>query len=80
MNSLMTQGNPKQENSVSKLVCFNANAVSTFQILKLGVTIQTQCQYAPFTIGVHSIAHRTNLAMQTLSNLPFKVSYTENLL
>jgi hypothetical protein len=42
MNSLMTQGDLKQEDIASRLVWFNANGVSTFQGLRSEVTIQIQ--------------------------------------
>jgi len=38
MNFLMTQGDLKKENLTSKLVCFGANGVNTFQGFRLGVT------------------------------------------
>ncbi len=79
MNSLMTQGNLKQEDLTSKLVCFGANGFSIFQGLKLGLTIQIQRQYAPFVVNVHCMAHWTNLVVKTLSNL-LLVSHIENLL
>jgi hypothetical protein len=43
MNSLMTQGNLKQKNLNSKLVCFDVNGVSTFQGLRLGMTLCSIC-------------------------------------
>jgi hypothetical protein len=33
MNSLMTQGDLKKEYLTSKLLCFGANGVNTFQVL-----------------------------------------------
>jgi hypothetical protein len=36
-----------------------------------GVTRQIRDVWAPFSMGVHCIAHRINLAMQPLSNLTF---------
>ncbi len=39
MNSLMTQGDLKQKDLASKLVCFNVNGVNTFQGLRSRVTI-----------------------------------------
>jgi hypothetical protein len=47
----------KKEDLISKLVCFGANGVSTFQGLKLGVTIQIQWQYVSFVVDVHGMAH-----------------------
>jgi hypothetical protein len=60
-------------------VCFGVNGFNTFQGLRSQVTIQIQCQYAPFVVNVHCMAHQTNLVRQTLSNLPL-VSHIENLL
>jgi hypothetical protein len=62
-----------------KLFCFGVNGVSTFQGTKIGVIKQISTNYAPFSIGVHYIAHRCNLAFKTLSTLGI-VSSIENLL
>jgi hypothetical protein len=70
MNFLMTQGDIKNEDLASKLVCFGANGISTFQRFRLGVTFQIQCQYVPFVVGAHCMAHQTNFVLQTFSNLP----------
>jgi hypothetical protein len=39
MNFLMTKGDLKQEDLASRLVCFDANGVGTFQGLRSKVTI-----------------------------------------
>jgi len=57
MNSLMTQGDLKKEDLISKLVCFVVKGVSTFQGFKLKVTFQIQHQYVPFVVSVHYMAH-----------------------
>ncbi len=57
MDSLMTQGGLKEEKLVARLVFFGVNGVNTFQGFKFGVIVQIQCQYAPFVIGVHCMAH-----------------------
>ena len=49
------------------LITFGADGVSTFQGAKTGVTVQLVTKHAPFMVGVHCMAHRTNLAVQTLS-------------
>jgi hypothetical protein len=53
-----------------RLVCFGADGVSVFQGARAGVTQQLKQKDAPFLIGVHCMAHRTNLAVEPLSNLP----------
>lgn len=53
-----------------RMVCFGADGVSVFQGLRTGVTMQLKQQHAPFMIGVHCMAHQTNLAVEPLSNLP----------
>jgi hypothetical protein len=63
MNSLMTQGDLKQKDLASKLVCFGVDGVSTFQGFKLRTTIQIQWQYVPFVVSVHCMAHQTNIAV-----------------
>ncbi len=42
MNSLMTQGELKEEEFASKLVCFGVDGVSAFQGFRFGITIQIQ--------------------------------------
>jgi hypothetical protein len=52
-----------------KLLYFGANGVGTLQGTKIGVIKQINTNYAPFSIGVHWIVHRYNLAFKTLSTL-----------
>jgi hypothetical protein len=61
------------------LICFGANDVNVFQGTKSGVAKQIKENYAPHFIGVYYVAHRTNLALQTLSRLPLVIQL-ENLL
>jgi len=68
-----------KEELATRLICFGADGVNTFQGLRSIVTIRIQCRYAPFVNNVHYMAHQTNLTMQTLSNLPL-VSCIESLL
>ncbi|KAG0594314.1 hypothetical protein M758_UG065900 [Ceratodon purpureus] len=49
---------------------FGADGVSVFQGSQTGVTTQLKEKHAPFMLGVHCIAHRKNLAVQPISNLP----------
>ena len=53
-----------------RLVCFGADGVTLFQGSRNGVTVQMVKHMAPFLFGVHCMAHRTNLAVEPLSNLP----------
>jgi hypothetical protein len=69
----------KEEEFASKLVYFGVHGINTFQGLKSIITVQIQCQYVPFIMGVHFMAHGTNLAKQTLSNLSL-VSHIEGIL
>jgi hypothetical protein len=70
MNSLMTQlGGLKEEELATKLVYFGADGVNIFQGFKYTITVKIQCQYVPFIMVVHCMAHWTNLAIQTLLNL-----------
>ncbi len=45
------------------------DGVSTFQCTKIGVTKQINTNYAHFSISVHCMAHRGNLAFKVLSTL-----------
>jgi hypothetical protein len=53
-----------------RLVCFGVDGVSVFQGSRNGVTMQLQEYADPFMFGVHCMAHRTNLAVQPMSDLP----------
>jgi hypothetical protein len=51
------------------LFCFAVNGVSTFHHTKIGVTKQINKNYARFSISVHCMARRGNLAFKVLSTL-----------
>lgn len=63
----------------AKLVSFGADGVSVFQGVRTGVTVQLKDNHAPFVSGMHCMSHRTNLAVQTLSQVPL-VTRIEELL
>ena len=63
-------GGVTEKDLSKRLVCFGADGDSIFQGCNTGVTIQLKTYNAPYMFGVHCMAHRTNLAVQTLSNLP----------
>jgi hypothetical protein len=54
---------------VNKAACFGAIGVTNFQGLKIDVTIQLMNKHNPFFVGIHCMAHRCNLVMQTFSSL-----------
>ena len=54
----------------SGLVCFGADGVFVFQGSRSGVTTQLKDHVAPFMFGMHCMAHKTNLAVEPLSDLP----------
>ncbi len=65
-----------REDVAKKLLCFGADVASIFQGGKTRVIKQIKETWAPFSMGVHCVAHRTNLAVQYLSNLTF-ITYIE---
>jgi hypothetical protein len=67
MDALMISGGVPRNQIAEKLICFGANGVNVFQGTKSGVTKQIKENYAPHSIGVHCMSHRTNLVVQTLS-------------
>ena len=79
LQSLLTLGGLTEEGIGRKLVCFGCDGDSVFQGHRTGVTTQFREKVAPFMVGVHCMAHQTNLAVQVLSKLPL-VSGLENLL
>jgi len=52
-----------------KFLCFGANGVNAFQGTKISVTKQINTNNAPFSIGLHCLIHRCNLAFKTLYSL-----------
>jgi hypothetical protein len=78
LTSLSWHGGIVDSLVAERLVCFGADGVSVFQGYRTGVTQQLKDQDAPFCLGVHCMAHRTNLAVEPLSNLPV-VSKLESL-
>jgi hypothetical protein len=77
-SSLEFHGGLSERQIAEKLVCFRTDGVPTFQGSRNGVTVQLQKSKAPYLFGVHCMAHRTNLAVEPLSNLP-SVSKIESL-
>jgi hypothetical protein len=53
-----------------KLISFGADGVSVFQGVRTRVTVQLKDSHVPFVMGIHCMSHRTNLAVQTLSQVP----------
>jgi hypothetical protein len=53
-----------------KLIYFGTDGEAVFQGSRNGVIQQLKEKHSPFVIGVHDFAHRTNLAVEALSNLP----------
>ena len=78
MLSLVEEGGLSREDIASKVVCFGADGVSTFQGPKTGVTTQIREKWAPFVIGANCASHRINLVVETLSQYPM-VSRLEGL-
>ncbi len=54
---------------VQKPLCFGDDGVSIFQGTKTWVIKQININYASFSISVHYMVHRCNLAFKTLSSL-----------
>jgi hypothetical protein len=69
MEALTIKGGMLRDQVVNKLLNFGTNGVNVFQGTKYGVTKQICDDYASFSIGVHCMAHHTNIAMQTLQTL-----------
>ncbi len=59
-------------------MCLGVDGVSTFQGVRSRVIALIKTQQTPFLIGIHCIAHRTNLEVQNLSSMPM-VSKLEDL-
>jgi sulfur relay (sulfurtransferase) DsrF/TusC family protein len=75
VDNVLQYGGLSKSNLVSKLISFGANGVLVFHNVKNCVTTQLKEKFPPYMLGVHRVAHWTNLAIQTLSKLPlmFKI-------
>ncbi len=63
MEALMIGGGVPKDQIAQKLICFGANGVNVFQGTKSDVTKQIKDNYALHYIGVHCMAHCTNLVV-----------------
>jgi hypothetical protein len=52
-----------------KLLYFGTDGAATFQGARSRVTTLIQRDYAPYSIGMHCMAHRCSLAFKTLSGM-----------
>jgi len=62
----MKGGGLSREELSKKFLCFRANGVNVFRGGKNGVTKQIKDYWAPFSMDVHCVTHRINVAMQSL--------------
>ena len=70
VSALDLHGGVTEKDLSERLVCFGTDGDSVFQGCNTRVTVQLKSYNAPYMFGVHCMAHRTNLVVQTLSNLP----------
>jgi hypothetical protein len=73
MNALLKGGKLTREDMSKMILSFGINVVNVFQGGKKRMTKQIKDSWAPFSIGVHYVVHRTNLAIQLLVDLNFIV-------
>jgi hypothetical protein len=62
LRSLMEHGGLTTEHA-SKFTCFGSNKVVVFTSIHTGVITQLKSKKTPFIIGVHYMAHCTNLVV-----------------
>jgi hypothetical protein len=55
---------------VAKLISFGVDGVNVFQGVHNGVICQMQDNYSPHLEGIHCMAHRTNMVVQILFQIP----------
>jgi hypothetical protein len=69
MQALMHEGGLTKDSIGKRPMTFNVDGVFIFQGTRLGVIQQIFERFLPHSTRVHYMAHRTNLAIQTLSHL-----------
>jgi hypothetical protein len=73
VQSLMQQRGLIQEKTFKCFVCFSVDGAYIFQGCCNRVITQLKEKYFPYMMGQHYMAHRTNLVVQALLNLPMVV-------
>ncbi len=68
LEALIIEGGLEKEIMAIHLVSFGVDGVLVFQSISISITMQLHNEYAPHMVGVHYMAHCTNLVMQTLIN------------
>jgi hypothetical protein len=71
----MQQGRLTRKEVGERLICFGANGVSIFQspfskMPHYNGILTKGYKHSLYRMGQHCMAHKTNLVMQALSNLP----------
>jgi hypothetical protein len=66
MEALMIGGGLPWNQIAQKFICFGANVVNLFQGTRVGVTKRIYNIYGLNYLGIHCMAHWTNLGVQTL--------------
>jgi hypothetical protein len=79
VQALMQQRGLTQKKITKRLICFGADGASIFQGCRTRMTFQLKEKFVPYMMGQHCMAHRMNLVVQVLSNMPM-VAKLENLL
>jgi hypothetical protein len=79
LGALAKQGGLTPQQIKDRFMTFRADGASVLQGKKNGVTNRLQVSHAPHMQGMHCVAHRSNLAVQCLSDLEM-VSRIETLL
>jgi hypothetical protein len=69
-SALETYGGISRSNLHLKLVCFRVDGASVLQDKWQCVTTHIQVKHVPHMHGIHYVAHRTNLGIEDLSDLP----------
>jgi hypothetical protein len=60
---MMIGGGLAKDHIANKIISFRTDGVNVFQGTKIGVIKQIHDQYASHSIGVHCMAHHTNLVV-----------------
>jgi len=69
MQALMHEGRFTKDLISKMFMTFDVDEVFVFQGTKSGVTKQIVDGWAPHSMGVHCMAHRTNFVVQTMFHL-----------
>ena len=68
IESMTTNGGMSLRDLSQKIICVGVDGCSVMHGIRAGFCVQLKRLYAPYMVGIHCMAHRTNLAYKILQS------------